>query len=80
MIEGIVRPFSDPGVTPTRFTKPGASPAQKVRLAIGFQGSLKTVGVSFSCTVSTKMGQAHREKHPQSSEALQKTLAEAAGG
>lgn len=77
-LEGIIRPFTDDGVTPTRFTKPGAQPNELVRLALGFQGSLKTIGYSFSCTMSTKMGQTHKEKPPQASAALQRRLGEAA--
>ncbi len=77
-LEGIIRPFADKGVTPTPFTKPGAQPNELIRIAIGFQGSLKTVGYSFSCTMTSKMGQTHKEKSPQASASLQRRLAEAA--
>lgn len=79
-LEGIVRPFQDNNVFPTPFTKPGESGSQMVRVAIGFQGSIKTMGFSFSATASSKMGQAHKEKPPVNSASLQKRLADAAGG
>lgn len=61
-IEGIVRPFADHNVFPARFTKPGQQGVQLVRVAIGFQGSIKTMGYSFSATQSTRLGQTHKEK------------------
>lgn len=79
-LEGIIRPFSDRGVTPQPFTKPGAQQNQIVRIAIGYSGSIKTIGTSFSASISSKMGQAHREKAPASSQALQQIMSEAAGG
>lgn len=78
-LEGIVRPFVGDNVFPTPFTKPGESGSQMVRVAIGFQGSLKTMGYSFSVTSTSKMGQAHKEKPPEQSVSLQKRLGEAAG-
>lgn len=73
-IEGIVRPFADHNVFPTPFTKPGGSSSeQMVRVAIGFQGQIKTMGYSFSATMSSKMGQAHRETTPNS-HAVQKYM------
>lgn len=78
-LEGIVRPFVGDNVFPTPYTKPGESGAQMVRIAIGFQGSLKTMGYSLSVTSSSKMGQAHKEKPPDNSAALQRQLAAAAG-
>lgn len=79
-LEGIVRPFGDRNVFPTPFTKPGQQGSEFVRVAIGFQGSLKTIGYSLSVTQSTKMGQTHHEKPPNNSESLQKRLGEVAGG
>lgn len=78
-LEGIVRPFADHDVFPAAFTKPGESGAQMVRVAIGFQGSVKTMGFSFSSTATSKMGQAHKEKPPDNSASLQRRLSEAAG-
>lgn len=79
-LEGIVRPFTDHNVFPTPFVKPGGSSSeQAVRIAIGIQGQIKTMGVSFSATMSAKMGQAHHEKPPKSSQALQDALGKAAG-
>jgi hypothetical protein len=80
MMEGIVRPFTDRGVTPVPFTKPGAQQNRVVRLAIGYSGSIKTMGSSQSATLTTKMGQIHNEKPPTSSAALQSAMAAAAGG
>lgn len=77
-IEGIVRPFQTQTVTPTPFTKPGAQGSQMVRVAVGFQGAIKTTGYSFSLTYTSKMGQAHTEKPPDNSEALKAKLAKAA--
>lgn len=66
-MEGIVRPFTDHNVFPTPFTKPGGSSSETmVRVAIGFQGQIKTMGISFSATMSSKMGQAHKETAPKS--------------
>lgn len=78
-LEGIVRPFTERDVFPSPFTRPGESGAQMVRVAIGFQGSVKTMGYSFSTTATSKMGQAHKEKAPNNSAALQRRLREAAG-
>lgn len=66
-MEGIVRPFSDHNVFPAPFSKPGGGGGnQLVRVAIGFQGQIKTMGISFSATMTSKMGQAHKEKTPKS--------------
>lgn len=78
-LEGIVRPYTEHDVFPVPFTKPGESGAQMVRISIGFQGSLKTMGMSFSVTSTSKMGQAHKEKPPTNSAALQRRLTQAAG-
>lgn len=78
-LEGIVRPFSDRNVFPTPFTKPGAQGSELVRVAIGFQGSIKTMGYSFSATMSSKMGQVHREKPQTSSDAITKAQQDAVG-
>ena len=78
-LEGIVRPFQNPDVFPAPFNKQGEQGAQMVRVAIGFQGAVKTMGFSFSYTASSKMGQAHKEKPPENSAALQRRLSEAAG-
>lgn len=80
MMESIVRPFQTGGVTPQAFTKPGAQQNQMVRIAIGYSGSIKTVSTSFSATITSKMGQAHNEKPPTSSQALQDKMSTAAGG
>lgn len=75
-MEGIVRPFADHNVFPTPFAKPGGSSSEAmVRVAIGFQGQIKTMGISFSASMSSKMGQAHRETKPKS-EAVQKYMAD----
>lgn len=79
-LEGVVRPFADRNVSPTPFVRPGASGAQQVRVPIGFSGSLKTMGYSFSVTMSMKMGQSHNETAPNGSDSLQRRLAQAAGG
>lgn len=78
-LEQIVRPFADRNVTPTRFTKPGAQASEMVRVAIGFQGTLKTISYSLSATLTLKMGQKHKEKAPAHSQALQSALRKAAG-
>lgn len=77
-LEGIVRPFADRNVFPTPFTKPGTQGSQLVRVAIGFQGSIKTMGYSFSGTISSKMGQVHREQSQTGSEAITKAQSDAA--
>lgn len=79
-LESIVRPFSDPNVFPVRFTKPGTHGVGVVRVAIGFQGSVKTMGYSFSASLSTKMGQTHREGAPSGSASLTTRMSQAAGG
>lgn len=79
-MEGIVRPFADRNVSPTPFTRPGAQQNQMVRVAIGYSGTIKTLSTSFNATMTSKMGQAHREKSPDNSEALQKAMSDAAGG
>jgi hypothetical protein len=79
-MEGIVRPFTEHPVTPTPFTKPGAGSNEAVRLAIGFKGAIKTLSYSFSCTVTTKMGQVHKEKPATNSAAVRNELSKAAGG
>lgn len=59
-LESIVRPFGDPNVFPTPFTKPGGSGGSGVvRLAIGLQGGIKSMGYSFSASASYKMGVTH---------------------
>ncbi len=78
-LESIVRPFADPNVFPVRFTKPGTHGTELVRVAIGFQGSVKTMGYSFSASLSTKMGQTHRESAPTNSHSLQIRMSQAAG-
>lgn len=78
-LEGIVRPFTDRDVTPTRYTEPGSGSVPPVRLQIGFRGQIKTLSWSISASVTFKMGQAHYEK-PPNSEALQKIVGAAAGG
>jgi hypothetical protein len=75
-LEGIVRPFGQPNVFPTPFNKPSEQGAQLVRFAIGFQGSIKSMGYSFSCTMTSKMGQAHKENSPNNSQSLQRRLGE----
>lgn len=77
-VESIVRPFSEHNVFPRPFTKPGAQGSEMVRVAIGFQGTLKTMGYSFSATMTSKLGQIHREKSPDNSKSLKTALAEAA--
>lgn len=65
-IEGVVRPFSNRNVFPVPFTRPGQQGSEMVRIAIGFQGTLKTMGYSFSGSMSSKMGQVHKERNPNS--------------
>jgi len=79
-LETIVRPNTSDSITPVGFTKPGATGAPMVRIAVGFVGQIKTLGWSMSATSTTKMGQAHHENPPSNSGALQKQLATAAGG
>lgn len=79
-LEGVIGPFLPQDVTPTRFTKPGQGSVPVVRIQVGYTGSVKSLGFSVSATVTSKMGQAHHEKAPSSSEALQTQLAQAAGG
>lgn len=79
-IESIVRPFANRTITPQPFTKPGEQGSQMVRVAVGFQGAIKTMGYSFSMTYTSKMGQAHKEKSPKNSASLQNKLAKAAEG
>jgi hypothetical protein len=79
-LETIVNPNVSRQITPTGFTKPGATGAPMVRIAVGYVGQIKSLGWSMSATSTTKMGQAHHENPPSNSEALQKQLANAAGG
>lgn len=59
-LETIIRPFGDVNVFPTPFTQPGGQGGSAVvRLAIGLQGSIKTMGYSFSASASYKMGVTH---------------------
>jgi hypothetical protein len=76
-IESIVRPFADQNVTPTPFTKPGAGSTPMVRLAIGYTGTIKSVGFSISLTVTTRMSQVYSELQPFS-QATQQAMIEAA--
>lgn len=80
MMESIIRPFTDKGVSPRPFTKPGAQQNQMVRVAIGYGGTIKTIGTSFSGTLTSVMGQKHRERSPKSSASLTKAMSDAAGG
>lgn len=79
-LEGIIGPFLPQDVTPQRFTKPGQGSTPMVRIAVGYVGTVKTLGFSMSATTTSKMGQAHIEQAPTNSESLQTQLAKAAGG
>lgn len=79
-LEQIIRPFTDQGVSPRAFDKPGEASTPMVRLAIGFQGSVKTMSYSLSWTVTLSMFQQHTEKKPQSVAAQQALQAAALKG
>ena len=79
-LEGIFGPFLPHDVTPQRFTKPGQGSAPMVRVAVGYVGTVKTLGFSMSATTTSKMGQPHKERPPANSEALQAELVKASGG
>lgn len=79
-LESVFGPFLPQDVTPQRFTKPGQGSVPMVRIAVGYVGSVKTLGVSVSITTTSKLGQAHHEKPPTNSESLQLQLTKAAGG
>ncbi len=79
-IEGIIGPFLPQDVTPQRYTKPGQGSTPMVRIAIGYVGTVKTLGFSMSATTTSKMGQSHNENPPTSSESLQAKLSQASGG
>lgn len=61
-IETVVRPFSNPSVTPTPFTNPGAVGVPNVKIQVGAVGGSKTFSFSFSCTSTSYMVRIHREK------------------
>jgi hypothetical protein len=79
-LEGVVRPFADADVTPTKFTRPGAASVPMVHVKVGFTGSVKTASWSVSTTITTKMGQKHVEKAPTWSDSLKQTLNQIAQG
>lgn len=61
-MEGLIRPFVSPDVTPSRVLVPGGSPITPVRLVIGNQGGTKTFSYSGSATLSSYMANVHTEK------------------
>lgn len=75
-LEQVVRPYQGEDVTPVRVTTPGVAGAAPVRLSIGLRGGTKIFAYSGSGTVSTKMGEVHKESAPNSA-ALQLKLTEA---
>ena len=74
-IETIIRPFStQEGIAPQPFTKPSQKGAQFVHVQIGVKGGTKTFTTSGSASMSTAMGNKHKEKAPVS-QTLQDALA-----
>lgn len=69
-LEGIIRPFQDRDVSPSPFTKPGQGSHPMVRVQIGYTGTVKTYSFHVSATVTTKMGQIHKEGAPDYSQAV----------
>lgn len=77
-IENIIRPFLQPGVDPLPFHPAGSASSPVVHVIIGAKGGTKTFSSSGSASSSSKMGQIHKEKAPNSA-TLQSKLAQASG-
>ncbi len=64
-LEQVVRPFQSPVSGPVPFTQPGTVGVPRVHMIIGSPASLpKTVGVSYSNTVSTYLQAVNPESVP----------------
>ena len=74
-LETVIRPFAtQDGIAPQPFTKPGQKGAQLVHVQIGVKGGTKTFTTNGSASMSTAMGNKHKEKAPVS-QTLQDALA-----
>lgn len=73
LMETIINPFVNQGVSPTPFTPVGQKAAPPVILSIGLKGGTKTFSTSGSSTASYKMGAINTESAP-TSDALQGAL------
>lgn len=60
-MEGIVRPFTDRNVSPSRFGLPGSAGAPDINLIITVQGIAKTVAFSYSQTLTQYIGTVNQE-------------------
>jgi|HubBroStandDraft_6_1064221.scaffolds.fasta_scaffold122870_2 hypothetical protein len=60
-MEGIIRPFTDRSVSPTRFGLPGSASAPDVNLIITVQGVAKTVAFSYTQTLTQYIGNVSQE-------------------
>ena len=65
-LEQIIRPFTSPDIFPTPFHPAGGAAAPLVHVRVGFPGGTKTFSTSSSGSVSTRMGNIHKEAVPQS--------------
>lgn len=73
-IETIIRPFAaQDGIAPKPFDKPGQKGAEFVHVQIGLRGGTKTFTTNGSASMSTSMGNRHKEKAPVS-QSLQDAL------
>jgi hypothetical protein len=61
-LEGVIRPFQTPEVTPTRIISPSGRSSPPVHFSIGLRGGTKTFSFSGSTTMSTYMAQVNKEK------------------
>lgn len=75
--ETFIRPFTDDGVTPSSYIKPGAKPNEAVILRIGYRGGTKTFATTSHMSGSLYMSKKHMES-PSRSKALQGEIKSAA--
>lgn len=60
-LEGVVRPFTNRDVSPTRFGLPGSSSAPDINLIITVQGVARTVAFSYNQTLTQYIGTVNQE-------------------
>jgi hypothetical protein len=60
-MEGIIRPFANRDVAPTRFGLPGSSNAPDINLIITVQGVARTVAFSYTQTLTQYIGNVSQE-------------------
>jgi hypothetical protein len=61
-LEPVVRPFSEPGHDPIKFTKFGQKGTPPVKIQCGMKGGGKTFTYSGSATTTSYMIRVHRER------------------